>query len=165
MNMENVIHEERQKTYLVLVIVFIIVAALLLSLVLFPGLFYKSQLPDFTRMVLLIVAVVDLILFLSFSQLTIKVTSEYLQIGFGIFKKKILFTAINDFMIEDYEKLRYLGYGIRIGRDKSIGYVARGGRGIRVIMKPRDCFFTTDSPEQLLAILKQQLSPTRKIND
>ena len=162
--MENVLYEEKQKTYLILVIIFIIIAILLLGLVLFPGFFNESEMPEFTRVILLVIAIVDLILFWSFSQLTIKVTSEYLQIGFGIFKKKIPFSKINDFKIEEYQKSRYLGYGIRIGRDKSIGYVARGGRGIRVMLKPRDYFFTTDSPEQLLAMLKQNLSQKNKVN-
>lgn len=158
MELENVIYEEQQKTYFILVVVFIIIAVLLLAIVLFPESFSKQPMPQFTKIVLLIVTIVDLLLFWSFSQLTIKLTNNYLQIGFGIFKKKIPLPSINGCLVEDYKKSVYLGYGIRFGRDKSIGYIARGGRGIRLKMKPRDYYFSTDSPEQIEVLLKQQLA-------
>lgn len=152
--MENVIYQEQQKTYLIVILAFILVALGLLALVLFP----KESMTQQAKYILLIVAVIDLLLFWSFSQLSIKVTTEYLQLGFGIFKKKIQLKDIEDCWVEEYKKSIYMGYGIRFGKDKSVGYIARGGRGIRLKMKPRDYFFSTDSPEQLVALLKQQMT-------
>jgi len=158
MKTENVIYEEQQKTYLILVAVFIIVAAFLLGLVLFPGFFNKQDLPQSARLIILVVAVLDLILFWSFSQLSIIITSQYLQLGFGIFRKNILLSNISEVEVENYKKSVYLGYGIRLGRDKSIGYIARGGRGVRIKMKPRDYFFSSDNPEQIKLLLKPHIN-------
>ncbi|MBU1130934.1 hypothetical protein KJ840_02270 [Patescibacteria group bacterium] len=158
MELENIIYEEQQKTHLIVVLVFILVAVFLLFIVFSPATFGQSILPQHTKITLLMVTVVDLILFWSFFRLTIKLTNKYLQIGFGLFKKKILLTDISDCLVEDYQKSVYLGYGIRFGRDKSVGYIARGGRGVRLKLKPRDYFFTSDNPEQIAVLLKQQIS-------
>ncbi len=159
--MENVIYREQQKTYLIVVLAFIFVAAGLVVFVLSPSQIITLQ----TKFILLIVALVDLTLFWSFSKLTITVTTECIQIAFGIFRKKIQLKDIKDCLIEDYQKSRYMGYGIRFGRDKSVGYVARGGRGIRLVMEGKDHFFSSESPEPLVALLKQQMTQQKQVTD
>jgi hypothetical protein len=106
---------------------------------------------------LLLLTVVDLVMFWSFSKLTIKITSEYLQIGFGVFKRKILIKDINNVKVEDYNKSIYLGYGIRLGRDKSIGFIARAGRGIKLKVIPRDLFFSSNYPEQIKLLIESRI--------
>ena len=167
----NYLYIERQKTYLLVVMVFIIVAGFLLALVLWP----RQEFSQLTKIVLFIAAVVDLILFWSFSQLTIKISKEYLQISFGVFKKKISFSEINDVLVQDFDFKNYFGYGIRLGKDKSIGYVARGGRGIKLKLSAKgrsaspklelgtraggkDYFFTSENPEQIQNIIRQKIS-------
>jgi len=155
---ETIIYQEQQKTYFVLIAVFVIIAVFLLAIVLFPGPLHQRTDSQLLKITLLIVTVVDLMMFWSFSKLTIKITAEYLQLGFGIFKRRILFEQIIKVTVEDYQKLNYLGYGIRFGRDKSIGYIARGGRGVRLIMKPRDYFFSSDRPEQIQSLLRSRIN-------
>ena len=153
----EIIYQENQKTYFILTVIYIIIAVLILALILFPDYLLQKSLAPGVKVILLIVAIIDIILFWSFSQLSIKLTSEYLQIGFGIFKKKISFTEIKDVLVQDYQKSIYFGYGIRFGKDKSIGYIARAGRGIRLKMDKRDYFFSTDNPEQLQNLIKERI--------
>ena len=145
---------EQQKTYFLVVLVFILAAAVLLALVLWPGRPY-SQLSKF---LLLFITVLDLLLFWSFSQLTIKITDEFLQLSFGLFKKTLNFSAIKDVAVADYDKFNYFGYGIRLGKDKSIGYVARAGRGVKLSLESKVYFFSSANPEQIQAILRQKIS-------
>lgn len=156
--MNNIIYQEKQRTYLMVVGVFILIALGLLALLFFPDFFKVQPTSSLGRMLLFAVIMFDLLLFWSFARLAIKVTDNYLEIRFGIFKKKIFFKDIKGCVIEEYQKSRYFGYGIRLGRDKSIGYIARDGRGIRLNLQPRDYFFTTERPEQLLNILKSRIN-------
>jgi len=153
---EPIIYQEQQRTYLIVVAVFILVAILLLVIVLFPGLLSLRPFSAPAKIVLLLVATVDMILFWSFSKLTIKLTDQHLTLTFGFFKKKISLTEIKNCQIEDYQKSIYFGYGIRLGSDKSIGYIARAGRGIKLKLKAKDYFFSTDRPEQLLLLLNHR---------
>ena len=153
----NIVYQEQQKTYFILTVIYIIIAVSILALVLFPDYLFQRTLTQEVKIILLIVAIIDIIFFWSFSQLSIKLTSEYLQIGFGIFKKKISFTEIKDVLVQDYQRSIYLGYGIRFGRDKSIAYIARAGRGIKLKMNKRDYFFSTDNPEQLQNLIKERI--------
>ena len=136
---------EQQKTYFLVVLVFILAAAVLLALVLWPGRPY-SQLSKF---LLLFMTVLDLLLFWSFSQLTVSLKEDFLEFRFGIFKKRLAYNQILEISVGDYDRKIFLGYGIRFGRDKSIGYIARGGRGVRLKTLNRDYFISSDSPEQL----------------
>jgi len=147
--MKNQLYSEQQKTYLLVVAAFIVAAAVLLALVLWPG----QNFNQLIKILLLSVAVIDLVLFWSFSQLTIKITDEFLQINFGVFKKKLFFSEITGAEIADFDKKNYFGYGIRLGKDKSVGYIARDGRGVRLKLKIKDCFFTTENPEEIKRIL------------
>jgi len=155
--MDNIIYQEKQKSYLVVVGVFILIALGLLALLFFPD-FFKVKTPtSIARLFFYLVIIFDLLMFWSFAFLKIKATDDYLEIRFGIFRKKIFFKDVKSCAIEDYQRSRYFGYGIRLGRDKSVGYIARDGRGIRLKMQPRDYFFTTNQPEQLLNILKSRI--------
>lgn len=154
------IYQEKQKTYFILIAVFIMIAVFFLTMIFFPRILgNEEEMSQAQRIVVLIAVVVDLILFWSFSNLSITLTNEELKIGFGIFKKKFKLSDIAVCSIEDFKLSRYWGYGIRFGTDKSIGYVAKAGRGVRIKSKHgKDYFFTTDQPEQLLSLLNQYLS-------
>ena len=143
------IYREKQKTYLIVVSIYIIVALFLLSLIFLPQFFNFSQASLLTRIILIIITVVDLILFWSFAELKVKLTFDTLEFGFGVFRKKMSLKEIQNCSVEDFDIKRYSGYGIRLGRDKSIGYIARGGRGVRLKTLNRDYFISSDSPEQL----------------
>ncbi|PIT90498.1 MAG: hypothetical protein COU22_01830 [Candidatus Komeilibacteria bacterium CG10_big_fil_rev_8_21_14_0_10_41_13] len=151
------LYQEQQKTYFILIAVFILVAVFLLSFVFFPQFYGSQALGQAQKIFLLIVTVLDLVLFWSFSSLNIKLTEAELIVAFGIFRKKIKWEWIKEAKIDDYSKANYLGYGIRLGRDKSLGFVARSGRGIRLKLKLRDFFFTTDNPEELLKLIKSKI--------
>ncbi len=150
------IYQEKQKTYFILIAVFIIIALFFLVTIFLPRfLGNQEELSRLERAAALAAIVIDFILFWSFFQLSIKLTPENLTIAFGIFKKKFKLSEIKDCSIENFEMKRYWGYGIRFGFDKSIGYIARAGRGIRIKpVKGKDYFFSTDNPEQLLQLIR-----------
>ena len=93
---KDFVYQEKQKTYLIVVSIYIIVAIFLLSLIFLPQFFNLKEASVFTKIVLIIVTVVDLILFWSFSELNIKLTNKYIQFGFGGFKKRINLDQIKD---------------------------------------------------------------------
>src|SRR3989338_8625299 len=150
------IYREKQKTYLIVVGIYIIAGLFLLSLIFLPGFFDFSEASLTTKAALIIVVLVDLILFWSFAELKVKLTFDALEFGFGIFRKKLPLREVKSCLIEDYDIKRYFGYGIRLGSDKSIGYVARSGRGVRLKTAGRDYFLTSDSPEQLCNELRRR---------
>ncbi|MFA6305078.1 MAG: hypothetical protein WCV73_00645 [Patescibacteria group bacterium] len=153
-----ILYQEKQPTYFILIVVYIIIALLLTGLILFPTIFSQDGLSKGLKIAVLCLIIINLWLFWSFSHLTIKLTKDYLQIGFGIFKKKFKLKQIKDCLIEDFQKSKYSGYGIRFGVDKSIGYIARDGQGIRIkLAMGRDYFFTTNQPGQLLQLIRQEL--------
>ena len=149
---------EKQKTHFILIAVYLIIALFLLLMVFNPVFFGKSDLSLNIKAILVVLALFDLWLYWSFSKLTIKITELDLEIGFGVFKKKFSFKQIKNCLLEEYQKSRYLGYGIRFGTDKSLGYVAKPGRGVRIKMLPKDYFFSTDQPEQVSLIINEKLA-------
>ena len=157
--MENYLYQENQKTHPLIVLILVVPVLIILGIIFFPTMFNGGKaMPLPTNAVLFAVIIVESIILYNFYQLRIRVTDKFLMFGFGWFKKRILLGDIKECLIQDYKLGRYGGYGIRIGWDKSVGYVARGGRGVRVNTIKKNYFISSDNPEQFSGILKNLIN-------
>jgi len=114
--------------------------------------------PEFTillKIILFAVLFLELFVFVNFQTLKIVCQDGYLIFGFGVFKKKIKVADIESIETAEYAFRNYGGYGIRIGRDKTVGYVPRSGQGLKIKVKnyKKIFFVTTKKAEQLKNIL------------
>ena len=98
------------------------------------------------------------VVWLLFMFLRITVTSEHVHVQLGLFGPKIPIAKLVDAKAEDYQPLKYGGWGIRLGRDGSWAYSmpGAGGRGVRLTYETdgggrREVFVSTADPESILA--------------
>ncbi|MCD4704966.1 hypothetical protein K8R66_02715 [bacterium] len=144
-----IIHEQRQKSSISIISIYLILAILLLILIIF------KELPEMTKIILGVVLLIDILIFKFFYELTFRITNQGLEFGFGIFKNKVARNNIESVLI-DSSKNNFFGYGIRFGKDKTMGFIAKSSKGLRVIFKDQRKFFITmNNPEEALDILKQ----------
>jgi hypothetical protein len=90
--------------------------------------------------------------------LRVTVTTEHVHVQLGLFGPKIPIAKLVDAKAEDYQPLKYGGWGIRLGRDGSWAYSmpGSGGRGVRLTYetesgKRKEVFVSTADPESILA--------------
>jgi hypothetical protein len=109
------------------------------------------------KIFVIIVFLVAMIVLISFRSLSIVVTNQTIEFGFGKFRRKRGLGKIKAVEIRDFKFSNYFGYGIRFGRDGTIGYVPRGGKGVVITFadEKRPYFISTLTPEQLVEILKR----------
>ncbi|MBL7021774.1 hypothetical protein ISR92_00375 [Patescibacteria group bacterium] len=155
----NNIYEEKQNSSIMAIIVFLVVAfVLIVSLV---SNYYEYGIAAFRQedgMAFLIMAVIFILLFIFFKNLKVVITTEFVQFGFGIFKKKVNKGDIKNVSIKKFEFKNYWGYGIRYGRlDRSWGYIAGNDMGVLLELENKKFYFTTDNPEQIVDLIKQNL--------
>ena len=156
--MKNVLFEEKVSTLLILSVLMGISFAVLVWLIVAPFVGYTMNIPQTARIILSIVLVFDVLILLSFRVLKIVLTEEKLTFGFGFFKKNILLTEIERVEVGDYVFKNYLGYGIRFGRDRSQGFVPRGGKGVRIYLKNKAIFFFSSvRAEELVSMIKARM--------
>jgi MFS family permease len=73
------------------------------------------------------------VLLLIFLNLEVKADREVLSFKFGHFGKELPLDRISSIGVTRVNALKdFMGYGVRIGPDGSIGYIVRGGEGFRV---------------------------------
>lgn len=73
------------------------------------------------------------ILLLVFLNLEVKADRETLSFKFGHFGKELPLDSISSIGVTRINAMKdYMGYGVRVGPDGSIGYIVRGGEGFRV---------------------------------
>ncbi len=150
-----IIHEQRQKSNPIITSIYIITFIVLLLVIINPSFLKLPDLPKVSRIVLIVVLLVDIVFFRSLYELKFRVTSEGLEFGYGLFKNKVVKENIGSVLI-DSSKGNFFGYGIRFGKDKTIGFIARSGSGLRIIFKDQRRFFVTmNNPEEALNIIKQ----------
>lgn len=152
-----IIYQEQQKTYFILILIFIITAFLILAVLFFPSFFGFNSLSNIGQIILGLVAALDLFFFWCFRKLTILANDQALSFGFGFMKKKFLWNNLKSAQAEDFDLKNYLGYGIRFGRDKSIAFVAQGGRGVRLKTIGKDYFFSCSEAEKLATLINEKI--------
>ncbi len=154
---ENYLHYEEVKTSFLVIATYIIGAMILAILVLYPGSWQEWFDSISVKILFTILIFFDLVLFWSYSQLTIKLNDNYLKLSFGIFKKKINLKSIKSCQIEDYDKNIFKGYGFRFGTDKSVGFLANSSTGIRLKLNERDIYFSTNQPSKIYQIINSKI--------
>jgi hypothetical protein len=63
------------------------------------------------------------------------ITTEYIEFGFGVVKKRIPRSGLVSCEPYQVRFRNYLGYGIRIGFDKSIAFISRSGPAVKMALK------------------------------
>jgi len=152
-----IIYQEQQKTYFILILVFIIVAFMVLALLFFPSFFGLYSLSNIGQFLLGLIAIMDLVFFWCFRKLTILADDVSLSFGFGFMKKKFSWNNLKSAQAEDFDLKNYLGYGIRFGRDKSMAFAAQGGRGVRLKAIGKDYFFSSANAEKLVSLINEKI--------
>lgn len=155
-NRMHIIHEETQKFspvmgLLILFSLIIIVGYLVITWQ--KGEF--GQIPIFALVILGFVLLLDIFFIINFYQMRTIVTEDKLIFGFGVLKRELPLENIDEVIVEKFIFNRYMGYGIRTGRDRSVGYVARSGNGVRIKVKnQKDLYITSDNAEHLKTMIE-----------
>ncbi len=107
-----------------------------------------------------IVAGIDafiLFVFLNFSVLKIEIVNYTLEVSFGLFKKKFVIKDIFNLELKDYHFMDFGGYGLRMGRNKTMGFIAGARRGLsfEILNQKRKYFVTVNEAEKLYTYLIQ----------
>lgn len=63
------------------------------------------------------------------------ITAEYIEFGFGVVKKRIQRSELISCEPYQVRFRNYLGYGIRIGFDRSIAFISRSGPAVEMVLK------------------------------
>ena len=151
-----IVHEQKQKTNLVVTSIYLIVFVILLLLVIKPSFLNVQELPNIARIILFIVLLVDFVIFRSFFELKFRITDKGLEFGYGLFKNKIDKNNIQSILI-DSSKGNFFGYGIRFNKEKTMGFIAQRGEGLKINTKDKRSFFITlNDSQQALDIIKQR---------
>lgn len=148
----NYIYEEKQSVSPI----FTVISVAVIILLIFQLIFVESARQDKAFLIIApVIIILMLVVAINFSLLKIKLTESILGIGFGLFKKKFYIKNLQQVEIADYKFSNYGGYGIRFGRDKSKGFIARGGQGIKFLdtASNKIFYFSTNSPEQIFNLL------------
>jgi len=150
-----IIHEQKQRSNLIVTSIYIITFIVLFLVIINPSFLRMPDLPKVSRIILTIVLLVDIVFFKSLYELKFRVTSEGLGFGYGLLKNKFSKENIESVLI-DNSKGNFFGYGIRFSKDKTMGFIAKHGEGLRVILKDgRNFFITMNNPQEALDIIKQ----------
>ncbi|MBU1132611.1 hypothetical protein KKC32_05210 [Patescibacteria group bacterium] len=155
----NEIYSEKISTFYFITITLAITCLILFFVIIAPFLGKQLFINNNIKIVIAIILVFDLIVLFSFRTLNILLTEEKLIFGFGRFRKKLNFSEIEKVELGEYKFSNYFGYGIRFGRDKTVGYVPRGGRGLKIFVRKQPTYFIiTERAEELKSLLEKQLS-------
>ncbi|MFZ5365641.1 MAG: hypothetical protein ACOZBH_05620 [Patescibacteria group bacterium] len=151
----NVVHEETQRFNLFIIMLIAFTAVVI-------GAYFISSWHQHDSMkisgssayVLAALLVFDLFFIANFFQLKTVVSDQQLIFGFGIMKKKINLTSIEIVRVEDYVFHKYMGYGIRVSRDRTIGYIASSGQGVFIKTPTKNYFITSSGAERLKSMIE-----------
>jgi len=155
--MPDVIYQERVKTPLIVSVIYLLIAAVLFLMAFTPQFFGIKEASLALKIVIAVVIAINLVMFFSFFSLAIVLTRDYLLVGFGVFKKKINKGQIREVSAEDFNFKEWRGYGIRLNKNKEIGYISGGERLIKLSMDPKNHFITSNNAEQLKNLIQENL--------
>lgn len=121
----------------------------------FANVYQSTEMSLGLKVFVYILLLIAFVVVVSFRKLAITVTSSQIIFGFGGFRKKIGLGNLRKVEIKEFKFSNYFGYGVRFGRDGTVGYVPRGGSGILITAEgeKRPLFFICNNPEHLKLIL------------
>lgn len=99
---------------------------------------------------------------LNFRKLKIRIDSEDITAGYGIFKNTISWNKVEKTYLDEASTARYGGWGLRIGRVKGnwrIVYNVVSGPRVVVSSKKgtfRELVFSTKKPEEIMKIIEEK---------
>lgn len=139
----------------VMVIAILGLTIAILGFIAFAQVAHSTEMSLGLKVFVYILLLMGLAVLVSFRKLTITVSNTQLIFGFGKFRKKIGLANLRKVEIKEFKFSNYLGYGVRFGRDGSVGYVPRGGQGIQITVEgeKKPLFFICNNPEQLKSVL------------
>ncbi len=149
--MKNILFEEKVPAMAVLPILLGFSVLMLLAVVIAPFFGYLQKIGPESQITLAILLLLDILVLIAFNKLKIILTEEDFVFGFWFFRKKVALAMIDRVEVGEYSFKNYYGYGIRMGRDRSWGYVPRSGKGVKVFLKDRSIYFVSSGRAEELA--------------
>lgn len=107
------------------------------------------------------IAAVFIFLAVSFSRLIIRMTPDSLQIGYGVFRRRIPWSEIEGADVDELSALREGGVGVRVLKVKGkwrIVYSVVGGPRVVLSVRSgrfREVVFSTKNPEEVVALVRR----------
>lgn len=104
---------------------------------------------------------------INFSRLSVKMTSRFIIVGYGVFQHAIPWKDVEDCYLDEASAIRYGGWGIRIGRFKGkwrLVYNVIGSPRVVLLLKEgrfREFVFSTKKPEEVIKAGRQQIGRTK----
>jgi hypothetical protein len=86
----------------------------------------------------------------------ITVDEDYLTVGFGLVKKRILLKEISSCKPVKHSWGKWWQCGRKREKDGSCLYVARGEKGVEIKTKEERCIISTEKAEEICNLLKKQ---------
>jgi len=155
----NEVYRDKIATYYFITVLMSLTALIILGILLSQ--FTSRQIPLTIpiQLFLIVLFLLNIVVLISFRELTVLITDDKIFFGYGKFQKKFQRSDIEAVELSEYKFSNYLGYGIRFGRDGTIGYVPRGGQGLKIKFKieKRAYFFITNRADELKNILQKNV--------
>lgn len=155
----SIIYQEKQPTYKIFAGISLAVTLILLGII-YSNFKYNNNEMGWPILALLVVIMIfNVLILFSFYELSIRVTEHDIRFGFGPFKKKFNLQKIKSCETGKYSFKNYLGFGIRFGRDRTIGYVARALPGIclEIDGQHRKFFITSKNADYINQLINDKL--------
>ena len=117
--------------------------------------------PERTAVIIIgVVTVVMVVISLIFINFEVKADLETLSFKFGYFGKELPLDTITHISVTKVNAMKdFMGYGVRIGPDGTIGYILQGEVGFRVVTeKGKRYVVTIPDPEELVEYIKAAMA-------
>lgn len=110
-----------------------------------------------------VIAVAMIALLANFWRLQFVITEARVIFGFGLIKKRFKLSDVQSCELYTLEFRNYYGYGIRSGRDGTIAYNTRNGRGVKMVVAGgrKPYVVSVDDPERICELISPQRSEAR----
>ncbi len=108
-----------------------------------------------------VIAVALIALMVNFRVLVFSISASEVAFGFGLVKKSFPKAEIKSCEVYTLEFRNYYGYGIRSGRDGTVAYNTRNGRGIKMVVEGRrkPYVVSVNNPEHVCKLLSRPGGP------
>jgi len=92
------------------------------------------------------------------------ITADYVEFGFGVVKKRIKRSELISCEPYQVHFRNYLGYGIRIGFDRTIAFIGRSGLAVKMVLKDGKWSYVVNvnDPAKICDLLSKSKSTYRE---
>ena len=154
------------RVVLAILTIFTLLMLFLLVYQLIIGPLGSKPAPSWFYLVMFLFLAVITVFITNFTKLSIKITSQAINISFGMIKQTILWGGIEDCYLDEAAPLSYGGWGIRIAKVKGKWrrvYNVVGYSGVVLSLNKgrfREFVFSTNNPQEVLGIVGRQIGKT-----